>query len=158
MYSHTCCADYTPCTRLYTVLNCIYWVVLHIKTNCQIITQKSVNFLRSFWKNLHWTEKNYTGTVRGARDKYEVCVQLPKSWNWTIQKLQDALMWQQSTDTFSQTVTRILRVHLLIFPMYYYCSLASVHLLRSFPLAFSFNLWNIFLIKIMKTVWLFWVS
>ena len=38
--------------------------------NCQIITQKSINF--AF--NLHWTEKIYTaGSAGGAGDKYEVC-------------------------------------------------------------------------------------
>ena len=57
---------------LYTpVLHYIHYVVLHRK--CQIITQKSVNFFCSFWKKLHRTEKIYTGTARGARDKYEVC-------------------------------------------------------------------------------------
>ena len=33
-----------------------------------------VNLLRYIWKNLHLPKKNYTGTARGARDKYGVCV------------------------------------------------------------------------------------
>ena len=53
------------------VLHFIHCVVLHRR--CQIITQISVNFWCSFWKKLHWTEKIYTGTAPGARDKYEVC-------------------------------------------------------------------------------------
>ena len=55
-----------------TVLHWIHCVVLHRR--CQIITQKSVIFLRSFRKNLHWTEKIYTGTALGARDKYQVWI------------------------------------------------------------------------------------
>ena len=35
--------------------------------------------MRSFWKNLHRTEKIYTGTARGARDKYEVWVPVDTS-------------------------------------------------------------------------------
>ena len=31
------------------------------------------------WKNLHLTEIFYTGTARGARDKYKVCKIFPKS-------------------------------------------------------------------------------
>ena len=64
--------------RLNTLYKIIHCVALHTLSgitqgvNCQIITQKSVNFLRSFWKNLHRTEKSYTGTARGARDKYKV--------------------------------------------------------------------------------------
>ena len=54
------------------VLHCIHCVVL--QRMCKIITQKSVKFWCSFWKNLHRTEKNYTGTARGAHDKYEVCM------------------------------------------------------------------------------------
>ena len=41
--------------------------------NCQFFAQKGINFLRS-GKNLHRTEKIYTGTACGACDKYEVCV------------------------------------------------------------------------------------
>ena len=32
-----------------------------------------VNVLCLIWKNLHRAEKIYTGSARGARDKYEVC-------------------------------------------------------------------------------------
>ena len=32
-----------------------------------------VNLLRYIWKNLHLPKKIYTGTARGARDKYQVC-------------------------------------------------------------------------------------
>ena len=35
--NHTCCVDYTQCTRLYTVLHCIHCVILH--RGCQIIIQ-----------------------------------------------------------------------------------------------------------------------
>ena len=31
-----------------------------------------VNLLRYTWKNLHLPKKNYTGTARGACDKYQV--------------------------------------------------------------------------------------
>ena len=33
-----------------------------------------VNVLRLVWKNLHRAEKIYTGSARGARDNYEVCI------------------------------------------------------------------------------------
>ena len=36
-----------------------------------------VNLLRYIWKNLHLPKKNYTGTARGARDKYQVCLWVP---------------------------------------------------------------------------------
>ena len=52
---------------MHIVLHCI-----HCVEESYIITQISVNFWCSFWKNLHLTEKIYTGTARGARDKYEV--------------------------------------------------------------------------------------
>ena len=37
-----------------------------------------VNVLCLIWKNLHRAEKIYTGSARGARDKYEVCSQALK--------------------------------------------------------------------------------
>ena len=33
-----------------------------------------VSFSRSVWKKLHRAEKIYTGSARGARDNYEVCL------------------------------------------------------------------------------------
>ena len=33
-----------------------------------------MQFLRSIWKILHMTEYFYTGTARGARNKYQVWV------------------------------------------------------------------------------------
>ena len=33
-----------------------------------------VNLLRYIWKKITPAKKNYTGTARGARDKYQVCV------------------------------------------------------------------------------------
>ena len=33
-----------------------------------------VNLLRYIWTNLHLPKKIYTGTARGARDKYQVCI------------------------------------------------------------------------------------
>ena len=33
-----------------------------------------MQFLRSIWKILHMTEYFNTGTARGARNKYQVCV------------------------------------------------------------------------------------
>ena len=36
------------------------------------LLHRKVSILRSFWENLHWTEKIYTGTAGGAGDKYEV--------------------------------------------------------------------------------------
>ena len=65
----------------------IYWQcralidsgVLHRR--CQIITKKSVIFLRSFCTNLHWTEKIYTGSARGDRDKYQVYALTIKPFN-----------------------------------------------------------------------------
>ena len=38
---------------------------------------KCMHFFHSIWKNLHLTENFYTGTARGARDKYEVCLYQP---------------------------------------------------------------------------------
>ena len=74
MYSHTCCADYNL-VQDYTLCCIAYTEWYYTKgVNCQIFTQKGINFLRSFWKNLHRTEKIYTGTACGACDKYEVCV------------------------------------------------------------------------------------
>ena len=52
-----------------------------------------VNLLRYIWKNLHLPKKIYTGTARGARDKYQVCPQRacfgPKypfwgSWRYSV--------------------------------------------------------------------------
>ena len=78
MYSHTCCADYNL-VQDYTLCCIAYTEWYYTKgVNCQIFTQKGINFLRSFWKNLHRTEKNYTGTACGACDKYEV-------WKWSKQ-------------------------------------------------------------------------
>ena len=37
---------------------------------------KYMQFLRSIWKILHMTEYFYTGTARGARDNYEVCMKV----------------------------------------------------------------------------------
>ena len=34
-----------------------------------------VSFSRSVWKKLHRAEKIYTGSARGARDKYEVWIE-----------------------------------------------------------------------------------
>ena len=39
------------------------------------LLHRKVSILRSFWENLHWTEKIYTGTAGGASDKYEVCLE-----------------------------------------------------------------------------------
>ena len=58
--------------------------VLHPKTaqNTHKLQQiphkrcKICSYLRSIWKILHWTDFFYTGTARGARDKYEVCTAL----------------------------------------------------------------------------------
>ena len=70
--SHTCCADYNL-VQDYTLYCIAYTEWYYTKgVNCQIFTQKGINFLRSFWKNLHRTEKIYTGTACGACDKYEV--------------------------------------------------------------------------------------
>ena len=33
-----------------------------------------MQFLRSIWKILHLTEYFYTGTARGARNNYQVCL------------------------------------------------------------------------------------
>ena len=33
-----------------------------------------MQFLRSIWKILHLTEYFYTGTARGARNNYQVCI------------------------------------------------------------------------------------
>ena len=38
------------------------------------LLHRKVSILRSFWENLHWTEKIYTGTAGGAGDKYQVCL------------------------------------------------------------------------------------
>ena len=74
MYSHTCCADYNL-VQDYTLCCIAYTEWYYTKgVNCQIFTQKGINFLRSFWKNLHRTEKIYTGTACGACDKYEVWI------------------------------------------------------------------------------------
>ena len=37
------------------------------------LLHRKVSILHSFWENLHWTEKIYTGTAGGAGGKYEVC-------------------------------------------------------------------------------------
>ena len=42
-------------------------------TGCQIITQLSVNFLRSIWKKFTPGKKIYTSTACGACDKSKVC-------------------------------------------------------------------------------------
>ena len=77
MYSHTCCADYNL-VQDYTLCCIAYTEWYYTKgVNCQIFTQKGINFLRSFWKNLHRTEKIYTGTACGACDKYEVWLASP---------------------------------------------------------------------------------
>ena len=68
---------YCIVTNVAEITHLVHCVALNtlcgITQMCQIITQKSVDVLCSFWKNLHQTEKNYTGTARGARDKHEVC-------------------------------------------------------------------------------------
>ena len=38
-----------------------------------------VNVLCLIWKNLHRAEKIYTGSARGARDKYEVWYQVTRN-------------------------------------------------------------------------------
>ena len=77
--------DYTLCCIAYKVL---------LNRECKIITHYYI-FLHSFWKNLHRTEKIYTGTACGACDKYEVCV-------WTVTSLLDLQVivgdfWQQNS-------------------------------------------------------------
>ena len=73
MYSHTCCADYNL-VQDYTLCCIAYTEWYYTKgINCQIITQKSINFAFVLWENLLWTEKIYTGTAGGAGDKYQVC-------------------------------------------------------------------------------------
>ena len=49
-------------------------------TNCarvklHLVFVEMVNFMRSVWENLHRAQKIYTGDARGAREKYEVCIQ-----------------------------------------------------------------------------------
>ena len=36
------------------------------------VLHRKLSILRSFWENLHWTEKIYTGTAGGAGYKYQV--------------------------------------------------------------------------------------
>ena len=45
---------------------------VHKKVSTVKSLHRKVSILRSFWENLHWTEKNYTGTAGGAGDKYQV--------------------------------------------------------------------------------------
>ena len=48
------------------------------------LLHRKYTILRSFWENLHWTEKIYTGTAGGAGDKYQVWLgKATKSRQWT---------------------------------------------------------------------------
>ena len=65
--------------RLHTVYKIIHCVALH--TLCLKSYSKMVNLLRYIWKNLHLPKKIYTGTARGARDKYQVWI---KALGWCV--------------------------------------------------------------------------
>ena len=57
-------------TQIFTPKNCAKQPKITTNTpkKCKICSSS-----RSIWKILHRTEFFYTGTARGARDKYEVC-------------------------------------------------------------------------------------
>ena len=63
--------------RLHTVYKIIHCVALHTLCNItQSVSNHTVKwsiFRVTSRKNLHLPKKNYTGTARGARDKYQVC-------------------------------------------------------------------------------------
>ena len=69
MYNHTCCGDYTQCTRLYTVLHCIH---------CDI-TQRVWNLYTASSFRVQ-PGKKYTG-----QKKFTPCVKmLHNEWNITV--------------------------------------------------------------------------
>ena len=65
----------TPCfktTHSAYITHLLYCTLVLITNNTPLC--KMVNFSRSVLKILHRAEKIYTGSARGACDKYEVCL------------------------------------------------------------------------------------
>ena len=60
------------------------------------LLHRKVSILRSFWENLHWTEKIYTGTTGGAGDKYQVCSWLER--NEKLMTIGWVQLWPTETD------------------------------------------------------------
>ena len=68
-----------------------------------------MQFLRSIWKILHLTEYFYTGTARGARDKYEVWV--PVDTSVPVYQVYQEDQEQMSGDTYISNVVFRFVIH-----------------------------------------------